>query len=399
MKHLQRSDYIREIFRLVMELQKRNRAVAPWRGLTIGMYHALKEVSLIDGSSIEDLAGRLSLHRSTVARSLSKMQRMKLVTAIPREGNGRAAQHFSITSKGGKYLEDGDTEADQFLTEMCTDFSKSEVNRLAYFWTATGSGLGIINPKRAAKEHPLRAPQRHLTRACGLLSDSLFGGEVSLTQWHTLARLFLAPEGIQIRAWAADLRITEGALAPLLSRMEQSDLVQRDSAAARKSGRSITLTRKGRDVFLTLEHQALLRMTKALESFSLEDLQEYFSLMSRLVYGWTQGSLSSCGMVLPRRIPKGDVRQIFRAFLIRQLVRMKAAESVPEKLLPEDRICMSFSQGEKVHAVFQLDENLERFEVIAWSEELESTIGEKTILASCGAFVEREYGKKLIKYK
>lgn len=115
--------------------------------VTEAQCHALLEINLYENMTVNQLANKLSLDKSTVSRTIEKLYKKGLIDRITNKNNRRTVM-LKTTINGEQVVKTINDENNLYFKEVFSNLGKEEINQfLTTFSKITQNMNNINNPK------------------------------------------------------------------------------------------------------------------------------------------------------------------------------------------------------------------------------------------------------------
>ncbi len=332
-------------------LQKRNRFVAGAHdtGLDLMESHALVELSANSNLSAADMQRLLSISKSANFRLFRRLKQEGFLAAKSQKNKVRQPS-FQITTRGRKVLQAFDSAANANLERFCEGLSREECLKLLKYFEVVADWYGVLpSPKRAA-EHILRPAMRRVTRAFGLLGDSVLGSGLNSVKWHCMHEIASNP----VVGFGGDLSrilgISPTTVSYTVRWLEKSKLVKREKSERDGRHQLIKVTKRGQELLTKLQRHFVDELSSALENLELEELKEFVSIMA----GLTSDAKTSGLTGSLERAETSTVRAELRRFFVGRLIQDKGPLDLPAVLFGSDSVCYGLRVGAEILACLEI---------------------------------------------
>lgn len=359
------------IHRLIRRTQQRNRSVGRSRetGLSLAESHLLIELQAKPDLGIGELATVLNLTQGFVSRLVQDLSKRGLLAVIPEVGHGRR-KRLIITDSGSAVIERSDEVANESYRAMVTHLTPAEEQRVVWLFKSIADGMGSAPSIYRASEPIFRVEQRRLTRACGFLSESMFGTSLSSTVWQILGEVALSPVSPQVGELASALSLASNSLSSALRQLEQKGYLRK--VPYRGDGRSVVLypLAAGERLYREVEASAAAQIEQSLSNQSQEKVARAVEAFHHFVNDDAQGLPTIARGLEIVTLDSEDERKLARGFVARALVRENAEAALPEKFVTREEHCFSLQEEGKLVAVLTGDVSSSRITSCGWAETL-----------------------------
>lgn len=357
------------IHRLIRRTQQRNRAVGRSQetGLSLAESHLLIELQAKPDLGIVDLSTVLNLTQGFVSRLVQDLAKRGLLAVMPEVGHGRR-KRLVITDSGWALVARSDEVANESYRGMVAHLLPAEEQRIVWLFKSIADGMGSAPSIYRANEPIFRVEQRRLTRACGFLSESMFGTSLSSTVWQILAEVALSPVSPQVGELASALSLASNSLSSAVRQLEQKSYLSK--IPYRGDGRSVILSplAAGELLYREVEARAVGQIEQSLSNHSQEKIARAVEAFHRFVNDDAQGLPTIARGLEIVTIDSEDERKLARGFVARALVRENAETSLPENFVTRGDHCFCLRKGGELVAVLTGDLPSSRITSCGWAE-------------------------------
>lgn len=351
-EHQQRTALIGEMFELFRLIQRRNRFVGSAWGLPLGLSdaHALVEIDSYGGLSAAQLGQLLCLKKASMFYLVDRLKRRRLVQVKPAAHDKRATV-ISLTATGIKLLQKLDALANKQLDFLKASFTESQTSALVRLLEKFSDLHGIPKLQGRSNEHPLRTSIRRGTRALGLTSNAIFGEQgLNALQWHALAEISSTPGLLTALQLCEILAVKPNTLSAALSGLEKQACITQASLETDRRKKALRLTDQGSATLAALKAGGCSRLSERLHTFSMDELQEFVTLLSILAGKGAAAprELLQAAVYVEQVIDKATITRL-RGLYVEHLVEHKGHWNLGSTILGDNSfIYAGFEQGEPI---------------------------------------------------
>ncbi len=350
------------LFRMV---QRQNRFISRAPGstkLSLLESHLLLEVDAAPEINLGELAEILNFDQGNISRTSSSLEKRGYLKSVV-QGRRRA---LTVTAKGKKVLRAIDDYADSQISHSMNSLSDVQQSRILSLYNALSEGSQVPETRPRPLEHSLRAPQRRVTRAFGLLGTSAFSSGFNPTAYQVLALLADSDAPVTSTAISEMLAVKPSNLSVMLSGFKRGGLLLKVPDAEDRRHTFISLSEKGRRVFSQAEESACRTLDEILSASSTEEVEKWLEALSKYV----EAGADETGLVLGRIT--GENAEA-RAFIIRNIVRLGHEAFAPPSISASDSVTYVAYSGETPLAAvhFTISEKASCLDCITWAPDLD----------------------------
>jgi DNA-binding MarR family transcriptional regulator len=246
--------------------------------------------------------------------------------------------------------------------------------------------------KGRSNEHPLRTSIRRGTRALGLTSNAIFGEHgLNALQWHALAEISSTPGALTALQLCEILAVKPNTLSAALSGLERQGCITQVPLETDRRKKALHLTDGGAATLTALKAGGCSRLGERLQAFSIEDLQEFVTLLSLLAGkgGAAPRQLLQAALYVEQVTDKAILTRL-RGLYVEHLVERNEHWNLGSTILCEESfIYAGFEQGQPISvAEFVLSDEravVSNFAVFASGSDVLGV--EAFTLAACRTFL------------
>lgn len=381
-----------KIHRLFHKMAQANRAIGNSLpgGLSLAQNQLLVELDADKDRSLRDLEHLLKLDQSSISRLSAGLETRGLIKRTPDPEDGRRYR-LELTAAGRNSISATDRFADKRLEEFCSALSADEARRLGKYFKLLGDGMGESSGIPRPHEHPLRAEQRRLARAVGLLSDSYMQSGLAVSYWYLLSEVCTNRDSLDIKSLSERLGLAKNSVSTLVSVLQRKGFIQKRSSESDARSVFVTATNKGRQLFQELEEKAAQLIESGLKSFSKAEANELAELLRRFV---SAGDRSLAQLLLDGKFSLArsvSERAKARSFLVLEGLRSEDSLYLPDTLFGEQYTNIIFSVKNGIKAAFQFERLSSRWRLTCagWLKSLEQHLPELLLQAANFAQIEK----------
>lgn len=325
---------MREIHRLLRTLQIKNRRVRKGSALPVSIAeaHVLLELSAGDALSVNELTQALFIPQTQVSRILQRLRARKFIQQRNVETDGRKVVS-SLTRSGFSVIERIDEVIGDIYQECAQRLRKDEALELSITLEVIARGFGCTHIRRRKDESKLRAAHRQMARVFGVLGNSVYGSDLTRSQWSILESIVRAPEPINATVLERYLGIKPTIISEILNRYEAQGYIERRRSRENHRINHLHPTSAGRRYFGRLETQAVIRLHHALRSTPLSSQKKGLELLRRFAGEWGAHSIYLGTSLITEVIAEAQTIKCARAFALRELVRLGWEEHASDPLV------------------------------------------------------------------
>lgn len=343
------------IHRLIRRAQQHNRSVGRSRetGLNLAESHLLVELDAQPLLTIGELSTLLMMTQGFTSQLIKNLSKCGLISISSMASDARKKK-LSITTKGRGVLKRVDELANESYHRMSRVLSSQEIQSIIWLFRVVADGFGAPRALQRKDEPPYRSEQRRLTRACGFLSDQMFGTPVSSTMWQILGEVTLSPIAPQPGELANLLSLASNSISSIVTDMAERKYLGRRTCG--KDRRSVVLypLPRGERLYSEVESIAAQKIAESLRGMPDHQVTSAVGAFRRFV--------NDCGEGFPpllrqQRIEYASAereRQRARGFIAHSLVRDGFAAKIPEHFVSKDSKCYLLRDDNDILAVLEV---------------------------------------------
>jgi DNA-binding MarR family transcriptional regulator len=337
--------------RLFRRLLQKNRFIRKLThtGLSRSEVHILIEVQAQPGLKVSDLLAMAGIEQSTLSRLLRGMHARDLIT-VSTSKSDRRTKTITLCDEGLKAIRAIDQVAGPLFDQFAERIGSREQGELARFFERIGDYFG--QPKACVRsgESHLRAEQRRVTRAFGILSNRAFGSELSSTHWHILSEICSRNHPPTPTEVSQLLGIPPNSLSEICKKLEARSLVRRVSDKNDLRRTFLHATTRGKEFFQSLERSAALDLEQAFSDLGAQKTEHYLDILSRYV-GEGDDPINVLntlpGDLLVSELHEESEYQRIRSFAIKESIALGNLDSLPHTIIhPTSRIFILLQKDE-----------------------------------------------------
>ena len=316
-------------------LLKKNRFIRrlTHTGLSRSEVHVLIETDAHGTSSIKLLQPLLRMDQSSVSRVVKSLITDGLLESGSSERD-RRVKLLSLTSKGRRACDQIDSVAGKIFDQFISRLTKAEAAEVLELFRRIADWHGQPSCPVRNDENGIRMQQRRMSRALGVLSQSLFGSGLNASQWHVFSAICYSSYPLNPKKLAIDQGLAANSISIILEKL--SDLGYVERTQARHDSRYVELraTDLGMQFLHEVESRCSEDLAEMLEGFSLERIEKLVAVMQRYIDQDPAGGPAA----LPdgfdiKRIQSRAARSEVRAFALEEIVRRGHAEFAPSRII------------------------------------------------------------------
>jgi DNA-binding MarR family transcriptional regulator len=328
----------REIHRLLRALQIKNRRVRKGSALPVSIAeaHVLLELSAGGELSVNELVQDLFISQTQMSRILQRLRARRFIQQRNVQTDGRKVVS-SLTRSGLTVIERIDEVMGDIYQECAKRLRKEEAIELSITLESIAHGFGCKHIRRRKDESKLRAAHRQMARVFGVLSNSVYGSDLSRSQWSILESIVRAPEPINATVLEKYLGIKPTVISEILNRFELQGYIERKRSRENHRVNHLHPTNAGRRYFGRLETQAVIRLHKALRGTSLPSHKRGLELLKRFAGEWGAHSIYLGTSLVTEVISEPPLIKCARAFVLREIVRLGWEEYAPDPIVSSEQ--------------------------------------------------------------
>lgn len=329
------------LYRLLRRAQRENRFVAGAAGTRLGLMetHLLVELDAFPEAGITEVAELLAIDKVAVSRLVAGLEAGKIIKTAP-ETTDRRRKRIQITAYGRGILDKIDRFYNESMERMCSRLDERERSRFHKFLKSLADGLNAPPSPRRSGDHFLRPDVRRVTRAFGLLGQSVFqAGSLSSVEWQMLSLAEEQSNCASPSALAESMNVPLNTLSGALARLQSRGLILRKQSEADRRRAIISLSSKAERILSQTEKEAVRQLENALSGMRTEELSDFAELFSIFA-----GEPVECVEIQPRlsvrELNNDDERAAARELLVLQALRENSLRELPETLYGARNRCL-----------------------------------------------------------
>jgi DNA-binding MarR family transcriptional regulator len=219
-----------------------------------------------------------------------------------------------------------------------------------------------------------RAEQRRLTRACGLLGDSIFGLPISTSVWQVLSEVVLAQSPPSVGELASLLSVAQNSLSSAATNLVNRKLISRESCTKDKRTVLLRPTSAGKRLYSKIESHAETMFIQALKNEDKQKIQSAVSIFQKFLGDSGEGiaPLADSYEVQPANEVKAKCD--CRGLIARSYVRDGRECSIPEVVASAANKTWMLKYEQKIVAVIDVDQEGKQITSSGWEEDVSGWI-------------------------
>jgi DNA-binding MarR family transcriptional regulator len=329
--------------------------------------HLLIELATTPALGVGELSEVLQLAQGFVSRVVHSLSKRKLLVIKPGDTDSRRRK-LVLTPAGHALVSTTDEIANARYYSMIKGVSGADEQRIIWLFKTLADGMGSPSSAHRVGEPVYRIEQRRLSRACGLVSESVFGTGISDTMWQVLGEVVLSPIPPRPGELADLLSIASNSLSSLVSQMVGKGYLRK--VARRSDARCIALhpLPAGRALYQEIEATAAKQIEDALRGESAEKVARAVQVFHRFAGDSAQGIPCLASHFLIEKVVSEQARKVARGFIARTLVRENLEDEIPEHLVSGKEECFLLREQGQIRAVLAGDTATGSITSVGWDE-------------------------------
>lgn len=323
--------------------------------LTTDESHCISE--LLDPHIViaKDLTEKLNCDKSTLSRTIAVLKKSRLVTHT-KSPHDKREKILSITSKGIDFLKE-DVQCRNKEVLSCTyalnEFKRAQCTSYLEMMADT---LNAPRPVPVADMEPFLGVIRRLTRAMGILGESVFGTGYPVNTAQVLWLAYKAGGIIPVSELAFSLPYLTSEVSQLLTKLIAGGLILRKANPTDKRRIFICLTKKGSEIVEIIRKRGSAYFEVLVQEWLDDDLARFQELLEESL---------ACPLpseLLPQRsewdtirIETEPERSKARAFLIEQYYRNNLHYFVSHTLASPSNITVTHQVKGEIIALVEFE--------------------------------------------
>ena len=379
---------MRRLADLFRALQKRNRFVgtAHDTGLDLAESHALVELAGSPDSSSADIQMMLGITKSASFRLFRRLKQRGLIKF--RSSAGHSGHYrYALTPNGERALLAFDKAANANLDQFTAKLNEHDIKELLSFLEKLADWYRAAPSPCRRNDHILRPAVRRLTRAFGLLGDSVLRSRLSSVKWHVLHEVTYNPMVRFSLDLCRTLYLSPTTVSYTVGVLARNGLLKRRRNSEDSRYAALHATKKGRVVLERLANAFLADLEAGLADLSLDQLKKFAELMSVMTGEGDDSLRPELGDCKVRLARAPAERRELRNFLVRQLIRNQSPRCLPEVLFGKKSACFGLYKSDELAACLEIAPGAAARRPVltnlAWDEKLLSAMDVKAFVAQC----------------
>lgn len=371
---MKESDLHLNIHRALATLLMKNRFIRrlTHTGLSRGEVHILIEIQARGECTVRVIQPLLNIDQSSISRFVKNLTQKKLISSVPSEVDKRA-KVLKLTATGRNVISQIDEVAGTVFEQFASRLPASEKKILAEFFERIADWYGQPRCPLRPGESEVRMQQRRMSRALGVLSQNIFGSQLSSSQWFVFREICYAAYPLNPKTLSEHQSIPPNSLSIILEKLENSGLITRASAVHDSRYIELLPTAQGKKQLSMTERHSADDIEKIVSSLP----QQRQELLLAIVRRYIDQDATTSPVLLPqdftlRKISAKKERDQARAFAITELVRRGHAEFAPSVLVGERSLVYGlFDSTNALQAICEIQnsERASEFSLLASNKE------------------------------
>ena len=351
--------------RLFRRLQQRNRWVdeEPTTGLNLADAHFITEVGVNPNHTQGSLGELFFLPQSYMSRMMKGLKKRGLIAVKPSLEDKRVSK-IALTPAGRKLLAESDVVTSRRFASFASKMTLKERHELVAYFKAIADGYGHPSDKLRPGELEFQREQRRITRCFRLLGNTVFGSDLTSTEWQVLSEISLSVTPPTAALVAANLGLSAATMSMVLSRFQKKGWVVRTKSAHDRRASHLSLSERGRKVVAGIEGTAASELRQALRTASPAKQDRWLKILERYVTDTDPSRFGASELGEIVFFDSEEERRVARTFLVESIVRRGWAEFCPETLVGRGSIVVGIKTRE-LKAVFNIQNVSNRYLLIA----------------------------------
>lgn len=351
------ADLYLNIHRALATLLMKNRFIRrlTHTGLSRGEIHILIELQARGECTVRIIQPLLNIDQSSISRFVKNLTQKKLISATHSEMDKRA-KVLRLTAAGRKAIAQIDEVAGVVFEQFASRLSATDKKILAEFFERIADWHGQPRCPLRPGESEVRMQQRRMSRSLGVLSQNIFGSQLSSSQWFVFREICYAAYPLNPKTLSEHQSIAPNSLSIILEKLENAGLITRASAIHDSRYIELLPTAQGKKQLAMTEKRSAEDLEKVMVQFPQERQEQLLSIVRRYI----DQDATTSPVLLPqdftlRKINVKNERNKARAFAITELVRRGHAEFAPPVLIGEKSLVYGLFDGkENLQAICEI---------------------------------------------
>ncbi len=330
---------IRDIHRSLRSLQIKYRRVRKGSELSVAIaeVHVLVELEAAGELTINELADSLLISQSQVSRIVQRLRSRRLISQRSDRADNRRVLS-SLSREGRAMVTHIDEVMGGIFSATARRLRAGEQRQLAHFFERVAHGHGCTTIRVRRGESKLRACHRQMARVFGLLGGTVYGSDLTRSQWCILEAIMLAPEPINATIVGAHLGVKNSLISEIVTSFEAHGYIERVRSSDNHRVFLLWPSARGRKYFRRLETQAILKLRRVLKGTPSAALRHLHQLLRRFAGEWGRESIYLSQTLVTQRIESAQSVRHARAFALRELVARGWEFDAPDPLFGAEQL-------------------------------------------------------------